>query len=103
MCLFCQIINGELESERLYEDEKCIVIKDKFPSAPFHVLVLPKKHIDSISTIEETDLELISHLVWVAKQTAEKNKLPGYKLLWNVNKEGGQVIFHIHLHVMGDV
>ncbi|MBT4937213.1 HIT domain-containing protein [Candidatus Peregrinibacteria bacterium] len=103
MCLFCQIINGEQESEKLYEDEKCVVIKDKFPSSSFHVLVIPKNHIDSISTIEETDLEIISHLVWVAKKIAEQNNLKGYKLLWNVNKEGGQVIFHIHLHVMADV
>ena len=100
MCLFCQIISGEIESEKIFEDDQCIVIKDKFPSAPIHYLVLPKKHIDSISKIEEDDVPLIGHLVWVAKKVADEKKLPGYKLVWNVNKEGGQVVFHIHLHLM---
>lgn len=102
MCLFCKIINKELSSEILYENETCMVIKDKFPQSPFHILVLPKKHIDSISSIQKTDLEIISNMVWTAKKIGEKYKLKGYKLLWNVNKEGGQEIFHIHLHLMSD-
>jgi histidine triad (HIT) family protein len=102
MCLFCQIINGEESAEKIYEDDLCVVIKDKFPAAPIHLLVLPKKHIDSISTLEKEDQSLIGHLVLVAKKIAEQKKLPGYKLQWNVNKEGGQIIFHIHLHLMAD-
>jgi len=101
MCLFCQIIEGEVESTKLYEDDLCIIIQDKFPVAPTHLLVLPKKHIDSISEIEEGDQSLIGHMVMTAKKMAEKEGLKGYKLVWNVNKEGGQVIFHIHLHILG--
>lgn len=101
-CLFCKILAGELPSEKLYEDELCTVIKDKYPTAPVHLLVLPKKHIYSIAHIEEKDSILMGHLVWVAKKMADEHKLPGYKLVWNVNKEGGQVIFHVHLHLLGD-
>jgi histidine triad (HIT) family protein len=102
MCLFCKIIKKEIPAEILYENEKCMVIKDKFPQSPFHILILPKKHIDSISNIQETDLDIISSLIWTAKKMGEKYSLKGYKLLWNVNKEGGQEIFHIHLHLMSN-
>ena len=100
MCLFCDIISEKAPSEKLYEDDVCIVIKDKYPAAPVHFLVLPKEHIDSISDISEFHISLIGHLVYVAKNIAKDKKLKGYKLLWNVNKEGGQVVFHIHLHIL---
>lgn len=99
-CIFCKILTGELPSEKLYEDEQCVVIKDKYPSAPTHWLVLPKKHIRSIADMEESDSPLIGHLVWVAKRIAQEKGIKGYKLVWNVNKEGGQVVFHIHLHIL---
>ena len=100
-CLFCGIIAGSIPSETLFEDELCMVIKDKYPAAPVHLLVLPKKHIASVSEMEEGDSSLLGHLVWVAKNMAVKQGLKGYKLVWNVNKEGGQVIFHVHLHLLG--
>ena len=101
-CIFCKIHNGEFPSDKVYEDDQCIVIKDLYPQAPVHLLVIPKKHIATISELEDEDQSLIGHLVLVAKKIAAEQGLPGYKLLWNVNKEGGQMVFHIHLHILGD-
>ena len=98
--IFTKIINNELPSEKIFEGEKCIVIKDINPAASIHWLIIPKKEITSISEMEEKDIPLIGHLVWVAKKVALENKIKGYKLIWNVNKEGGQVVFHIHLHLL---
>ncbi len=98
--VFGKIIRGEIPSERLYEDEKCIVIKDINPSADVHWLIIPKKEISSISEMKEEDAPLIGYCVWIAKKIADKNNIKGYKLIWNVNKEGGQVVFHVHLHLL---
>lgn len=99
-CIFCKIIRGEMESEKLHEDDFCVIIKDKFPDAATHLLVLPKKHIPTIADMEEGDERFVGHMVREAKMVAERLGLKGYKLLFNVGKEGGQVIFHVHLHIM---
>ena len=98
--VFKKIIDGELPAEKLYEDDKCLVIKDINPAADTHWLVIPKKEISSISEMKEEDIPLMGHLVWVAKKITTENNIKGYKLIWNVNKEGGQVVFHIHLHIL---
>lgn len=100
--IFTKIIKGEIPSSKVYEDDICIAIQDINPQAKTHLLVIPKKEISSISEIDKTDLPIISHLVWVAKDLMSANKIPGYQLKWNVNKEGGQEVFHIHLHVLAD-
>lgn len=101
-CIFCKILNNELPSTKVFEDELCVVIKDIYPQAPIHLLVIPKTHISSISEASEEHQNLLGHLVLTAKKVAQEQGLAGYKLLWNVNKEGGQVVFHIHLHILGD-
>lgn len=101
MCIFCQIINKELPSTIVYEDEEVVAFNDINPSAETHVLIVPKKHIDSIKELEETDEKLAGHLLFVAKKIAEEKGLKGYKLQFNVGKEGGQIIFHLHLHLLG--
>ncbi len=102
-CLFCKIINREIPTEFLYEDENYVVFKDINPAAPVHLLLIPKKHIRSMNDITSEDETLISGLFMVAKDMAKKQDVneSGYKLLFNVEKGGGQEIFHVHLHLMG--
>ncbi len=100
-CIFCEISKGEKEADKVYEDEKIIVFKDINPSAPVHLLIVPKRHIISIKSLEEKDREIVSELIITAKKIAEEKGLEGYKLIFNVGKEGGQVIDHLHLHLLG--
>lgn len=99
--LFQKIIAGDLPAEFVYDDEHCVVIQDKYPDAPVHLLVVPRKPIRSIADLEPKDSELVAHMIMVAKKMAEDHNCKGYKLLFNVGEKGGQVIFHLHLHVMG--
>ncbi|QTA92100.1 histidine triad nucleotide-binding protein [Desulfonema magnum] len=102
-CLFCKIANGETRTEFLYENENIVAFRDIKPYAPVHILIVPKKHIRSINDLTEKDNEIISELIMVAKEMAKKESVSdsGYKLLFNVERGGGQVIFHLHLHLMG--
>ena len=99
-CLFCKIINKEVSSDIVYEDEKVVSFKDIHPKAPIHLLILPKKHIPSVNHLEETDKELVGNLFLVAKNIARDKNLNGYKLIVNVGREGGQLIDHLHLHLL---
>jgi histidine triad (HIT) family protein len=100
-CVFCGIVAGTVPSSKVYEDDQVIVINDISPKAKVHQLIIPKRHIDSISDISELDTPLMGHMIMVAKKMAEEAGLKGYKLLLNVNKEGGQMVFHIHMHLLG--
>ncbi len=102
-CLFCKIVNREIPSEFLYEDDTYVVFKDINPAAPVHLLLVPKKHIRSINDLTLEDGDVISGLFMVAKEMAREQGVAesGYKLLFNVEKGGGQEIFHIHLHLIG--
>jgi len=101
-CIFCKIIKKELPAKIIEENEKIIVFEDIHPSAPIHLLIVPKKHISSINELEENDKELIGDMFLMAKRVAKKMNLveQGYKLIFNVGKGAGQVIFHIHLHLI---
>lgn len=101
-CLFCKIVNRDVPSEFLYEDDQYVVFKDINPAAPVHLLIVPKKHIRSMNDIEQEDRQIISGLFMIAKDMAKEQGVneSGYKLLFNVEKGGGQVIFHIHLHLI---
>lgn len=101
-CLFCKIINKKLPSEILYEDDICIAFKDINPKARVHVLLCPRKHIPTIADLEEGDEKITGHLIKTAKELAKQNKCKGYQLLFNVGREAGQIIFHVHLHLMGN-
>ncbi len=100
-CVFCKIIGKKIPSNFVHEDEKCVAFNDINPKARVHILICPRKHIDSIAHLEEGDEIMIGHLVKVAKELAAKNNCKGYQLLFNVGKEAGQIIFHVHLHLMG--
>ena len=99
--LFQKIIDKELPADFVYEDDMCVAIKDLYPKAPVHFLVIPRKLIPSFSDVTAVDSELISHLMMVGKNLAAEYKCEGYRLQFNVGEKGGQVIFHLHLHMMG--
>ncbi len=102
-CLFCKIANGETDTEFLYENDNLVVFRDIKPHAPVHILIVPKRHIRSINNLTGSDNEIISEMIMTAKEMAKKESVSesGYKLLFNVEKGGGQVIFHLHLHLFG--
>ncbi len=99
-CLFCQIVDKKIPADILYEDDKILVFKDKYPKAKFHILVIPKKHIESVDSIKENDRELIAELFFVIKKIAKDNNLDGYKLQINNGREAGQEIDHLHIHIL---
>ena len=102
-CLFCRIINQELDTKFLMENDNLIVFKDINPKAPIHHLIVPKKHIRSINDVTPEDGPILSDLIMAAQEMAHREKInkSGYNLLFNVEKGGGQVIFHLHLHLVG--
>ena len=102
-CIFCKIVKKEIKTEIVYENNEVIAFKDLHPITPVHILIIPKKHIGSITEIEDTDQKLMGALIVAAKHIAEEVGIAedGYKLLLRVGKFGGQEIRHIHLHLMG--
>ena len=101
--IFEMILNGEIESEIIYEDKEIFAINDINPVAPIHVLVIPKKKIRTINDVSKDDAMLIGRMVLTAQKLAENLNIDksGYRLLWNTNKDAMQTIFHIHLHLIG--
>ncbi|WP_133131324.1 histidine triad nucleotide-binding protein [Legionella yabuuchiae] len=101
-CLFCKIANGEIDTNKVYEDDELVAFRDINPQAPTHVLIIPKRHIATIDDTELGDESLLGQMVLQAKNIAAKENLSnGYRLVFNVNSGGGQEIYHIHLHVLG--
>jgi histidine triad (HIT) family protein len=100
-CIFCKIVAKEIPAKILFEDDDLIVLQDIKPSAPFHHLVIPKVHIKSVADLQEKDAELIAKLFFRARDDAKLGGLKGYKTTFNVGREGGQIIDHLHLHIMG--
>lgn len=102
-CIFCKIINKEIPSEFLYEDNEVVAFRDIHPIAPVHVLVIPKKHIESVADVAEADEKLMGRLILAAKKIASDLKIArdGYKLLIRVGEHGGQEVGHVHLHLLG--
>jgi len=100
-CIFCKIIKREIPSEIIKEDELSLAFKDINPQAPVHILIVPKKHIASISEMKEEDENLIGHLFNMAREIAQELGLSsGYRLVINNGKDAGQEVFHIHLHLL---
>ncbi|HXF44456.1 MAG TPA: histidine triad nucleotide-binding protein [Candidatus Paceibacterota bacterium] len=100
-CVFCKIVGKEIPAEFLHEDDKIVAFKDIKPAAPVHILVVPKEHIQSVGHLENSHAEVVSKLVFTAKSLAEEAGLNGYKLVFNVGRGGGQIIDHLHLHLLG--
>ena len=101
-CIFCKIINGEIPSSKVYEDEYCLAFKDLNPAAPVHVLVVPKTHIESLDCVNGENIDTVSKVVLaipaVAKAAGVQN---GYRVITNIGEDGGQTVKHLHFHVLG--
>lgn len=102
-CPFCQIIERKLPATILYEDEDALAIQDIRPLAPVHLLIIPKKHIDSLNTVAAEDTALIGRLLLIARKLAFEQHIgePGYRIVINTNRGGGQTVFHLHVHLLG--
>lgn len=99
-CLFCKIIKKEIPAEVVYEDDKFLVFKDIKPLAQVHLLIIPKKHIQSIDHVQIEDKELMGELILCTQKVARQMKLDGYKIQINVGRLAGQIIDHLHLHLL---
>lgn len=102
-CIFCDIVAGKISGDMVYQDGDFAAFRDLNPQAPVHILIVPVRHISSINELQPEDGELIGKLVLVAKQLAQREGLAnnGYRLVLNCNRDGGQSVFHIHLHLLG--
>jgi histidine triad (HIT) family protein len=101
--IFGKIIRREIPANIIYEDDLALAFKDVTPQAPTHILVIPKKPIPQISLAEDSDRELLGHLLLTAKKVAEQVGLKnGYRIVINNGKDGGQTVSHLHLHILGD-
>lgn len=100
--IFAKIIDREIPATIVYEDDRVLAFRDINPAAPTHILVVPKKPIDRIENMTEQDAPLVGHMVFLATQLARQEGLDGgYRLVMNNGSEGGQTVFHIHLHLLG--
>lgn len=101
-CLFCKIIKGEIPSEKVYEDDEVLAFKDIHPVAPVHILVIPKKHIDSIAMLEKQDEPLVGRIYSVINKIAEEQgvKEDGFRVIVNCGRDGGQEVMHLHFHLL---
>lgn len=102
-CLFCRIVNNEAPSAIVYRDEQVTAFSDIHPAAPTHILIVPNKHIDSMNELEPEDEPLLGRLFGVARQLAAEEGIArdGYRLIINTGANGGQVVYHLHLHLVG--
>ena len=102
-CIFCQIVAGKVPSNILYQDEEVIAFRDVNPQSPTHLLIIPRRHILSLAHLSKAELSLIGHMVDVADQLAKKEGIAekGYRLAINCGEQGGQLVPHLHMHLIG--
>ncbi len=101
-CLFCKIIQGEIPSSKVYEDELCYAFRDIAPQAPAHILVVPKAHIASAAEISADNIGVVAHIMEVIPQIAKAEGLAGgWRIVSNVGDDAGQTVHHLHFHILG--
>jgi len=102
-CIFCQIVSGKLPTDIVYQDEEVIAFRDIEPQAPVHLIIIPRRHIPSLVHLSQADLSLVGHMVDIANQLAKREGVAesGYRLVINCGDEGGQLVPHLHLHLLG--
>lgn len=102
-CIFCKIVEGSIPSKKVFENERVVAFQDIQPAAPVHILIIPKKHIPTMNDVTEEDTELIGELFAAARQIAKEQGIAeaGYRMINNVNSDGGQVVYHLHIHLLG--
>lgn len=99
-CLFCKIINGDIPSTRVYEDESVYAFKDINPKAKVHVLIVPREHYPNVASLADDNPDLLAHVVEVAQRIADDEFHGEYRLIFNTGKDAGQTVFHVHAHVL---
>lgn len=102
-CIFCKIASGDIPSTKVHEDDVCVAFEDLHPQAPTHILVIPREHIDSMDTAAEGQKETLGHLLLTAAEIARSKGFAedGYRTVINTNSDGGQTVFHLHVHLLG--
>ncbi|PZD93942.1 histidine triad nucleotide-binding protein [Paenibacillus sambharensis] len=102
-CIFCKIIEGSIPSRKVYENEHVLAFHDIQPAAPVHVLIIPKKHIATMNDVQAEDGPLVAEIFAAARHIAKELGVDesGYRLVNNVNADGGQVVYHLHVHLIG--
>jgi histidine triad (HIT) family protein len=102
-CIFCKIIAGVSPAQRVYEDDSVTAFHDKHPAAPVHVLIVPNRHINSVNELDEADEPMMGRLFTVARRIAEQEGIAesGYRLIVNTGRDGGQAVYHLHMHLLG--
>ena len=101
-CIFCKIVDGSIPSSRVYEDDICIAFNDLSPQAPTHILVIPKGHVDSLAKSGANHKDTLGHLLLSAAEIARERgfERDGYRVVINTNADGGQTVFHLHVHLL---
>jgi histidine triad (HIT) family protein len=100
-CIFCKIVKGDIPSQKIYEDEDVIAFNDIHPIAPVHFLIVPKLHVESLVDCEEQQQTLLGKILLLAPKLAAEQGLKGFRTMINTGREGGQEVFHLHVHVFG--
>ncbi|MGA2781426.1 MAG: histidine triad nucleotide-binding protein [Smithella sp.] len=102
-CIFCKIVRGEIPCAKVYEDDKILAFNDIQPMAPVHVIIIPKKHIPTLMDIDSKNIDIINNLIAAAQKVAQIKGIDGrgFRTVINCNAEGGQVVFHLHMHLLG--
>lgn len=102
-CIFCRIVEGSIPAKIVYQDEHALAFDDINPQAPVHALVIPKRHVPSVQDLGEADRVLLGHLLLTCSRIAKEKGLSetGFRVVANTGRDGGQTVFHLHLHVMG--
>ncbi|HKK13302.1 MAG TPA: histidine triad nucleotide-binding protein [Gammaproteobacteria bacterium] len=102
-CLFCKMVNREIEPDVVYEDEQVLAFRDINPQAPVHVLIVPKQHIATLNDLHNEHAPLVGQMFLAAQKVAEAENIHqrGYRTVMNCNREAGQSVFHVHLHLLG--
>ncbi len=102
-CLFCKMVSGVIPCDKVHENENVLAFRDIDPKAPTHILIIPKKHITTLNEINENDQDLLGELLLTAKKIAKDEGIntSGYRTVFNCNSDGGQTVFHIHMHLLG--
>jgi len=101
-CIFCKIADGTIPSTRVFEDERCIAFQDLSPQAPTHLLIIPRDHVDSLDKADGGHRDMLGHLLLTAAQIAREQGFAenGYRVVINTNADGGQTVFHLHVHLL---
>lgn len=102
-CLFCKIISKEIPANIIYEDDLILAFDDIHPKAPIHKLIIPKKHIETLNDLQPEDTPILGAMFQAAKKIAQELNIaePGYRIVMNCNQDAGQIVFHIHMHLLG--